>query len=1325
MSKVKTTVQSPNKSNKSKGVMTADDYSHMELREYIYFRPDTYAGSEDKNEREEWVLVPAIEEETVEKQSGSPSPSSVSSETDPPDENVEVVDDSTGKSEDAEAPKEGNKLRMIKQFITLPEVIDNIFNEILSNAADNIIKSNGTKFSKSSIEITMDAKTITIKNGGMPMPIEIHSETKVYVPEMVFGILNSSSNYNDSEERKVSGRNGVGAKLTNIFSKEFSIVVADSIRKKIYKQTWRKNMTEKEEPVIERYDGEPYVQVSYTLDFARFKYEEYPEEAFNLFARYAADVSFTCKTPVYFNGLEFQYYTWQDYGQLYFRNKVDNCLVHYQWPDDVKTKFVRGVELATSKHVLPYVELYILDTPDEGETISFVNGRMSREGGVHVNACLKELSTNLLTAMNTDTSKGKAPLKANSIQTGKPRVREAAKDDKTIKLTSKDVKDHVTIILSCFLVNPKYKTQNKSCLSSPTPKIKIPVDRFNIVRNWQLIDRLNNELKAKEMLLLKSTDSTGRAFHKIEKGEHANWARKARSSECTLCIVEGDSASCYAKYFISAKQELEGNGKDLLGYYPARGKLLNVMNASAIKQMKNKILDQIKKMLGLKDLVDYTLDEHYKTMNYGFILIMSDADDDGRHITGLLLNFFYMRFRGLLKRGCIAFLRTPVIRAKKGKNIKKFYTQASYNEWKDSTPDYATWNIKYCKGLASSNPSEVRHDFKDHRKVTFVYDDDTTAAMQLAFHTDCADARKRWIAEWQKPLDLANVEMKPISKFIQEEFIEYSVTNLHRGIGHVMDGLKPSQRKIVWGSYLKWKNKTNVKEEKVSILANFISGETHYRHGEKSLCDAIIRMAQDYVGSNNLPIFRQEGLVGTRTENGKDGGDARYVFVAPEWWLPYVFRSDDIPLLNVLEDDGHPMEPEFLLPVVPLDLINGSRGVGTGSASHIPGCNPLDVVNCIRSLLLGKRPGHLQPWYRNFKGTLEVAKQNAKVIKAKTDVAINVTNYQNSTKYVKDVLTPEEIERQFQLENKIEEARPVNEPLDEEKTEIEEVLQENMNNFEGNITYGNKDHDPKYSVITTGVHEVRGNKVIVTELPIGVATHDYWIFINNLAADKQINDFNDQSTTDIVHFEILGFRNPNVETLRLQSRVPMSNMVLLSPKGIPIRYNTLNDILQAFYELRLPYYGKRKEYMLQQFTDEMKKKTDKMRFIQAYIEKKIRIKNRKDEEVSAMMAKLDLPETLLNMSLKSLTKGKIAELKADIENDQKLFDALKKKTPEEIWLQDLDEFESEYNRHYNTDGSSKDNVVTKTVKKRPRAAKGKGKKKTESDTQELENDDEE
>jgi len=1314
MSKAKLTVKTPIKTTKTKEIMTADDYSHMELREYIYFRPDTYAGSEDKNDREEWLLV-AADEDSVDKDSGSPSPQSVSSDSEIGEElpTNEIIIEQKVESK--------NKLRMSKRFISLPEVIDNIFNEILSNAADNIIKSTGTKFAGSAIEITMDSKTITIKNGGIPMPVEIHPETKVHVPEMVFGILNSSSNYNDSEERKVSGRNGVGAKLTNIFSKEFSIIVADSVRQKIYKQTWRENMTQKDQPIIDEYEGDPYVQVTYTLDFARFKYEEYPDEAVNLFARYAADVSFTCKTPVYFNGLEFKYFTWQEYGQLYFQDKIENCLVHYQWPEDVKTKIVRGLEMAADKHVLPYVELYILDTPDAGDTISFVNGRMSKEGGVHVNACLKELTTNLLTAMNNDTSKLTTRTKTikkisrSASQLTKVKPKEAPKED-TIKLTAKDVKDHVTIILSCFLVNPKYKTQNKSCLSSPTPKFKIPVERFNIVKSWKLIVRLNNELRAKELLLLKKSDAGGKLLSKLEKGEHANWAGGQKRMECTLCVTEGDSGAAFAIHMISAMEETNGMGKNLMGYIPLRGKVLNCMKASAGKQSDNQILNRVKKMLGLDDLVDYTIDENYKKLNYGSVLIMTDADDDGKHITGLLLNFFYVRFLSLLRRGCIALLRTPVIRLTRGKEVRKFYTIADYKEWQNNDPEAKfNWDVKYCKGLGSSNAQEIREDFTDLRKVKFLYDDSTPEVMSLAFHKDCADARKRWISEWEKTLKISTSEMIPISEFMENEFIEYSVVNLRRAIPHIMDGFKPSQRKVLWGCLLKWSsgNKPinglgrNNKRSKLGQLSSFIEGETQYHHGPTSMQGTIVKMTQDFVGSNNLRYLVPDALLGSRNLGGKDAVQARYAFTYPDWWLSYVFRKEDVSLLNILNEDGENIEPEFMLPILPLQLINGTNGIATGSSTRIPNCNPIDVINCLRALITNKEMPPLIPWYRGFKGTIEIVKQDPRIAKEKSLIEKRVTQYQDGL--TDNILTPEEMATQIQLENRENPRNPIPNEIPEVH-DIDEDVKDDINipeEFKLDVTntFGNRGIQDQYAVITTGKFNISGNKIVVTELPIGLWTHDYWSFLHNLRCERQIMSFTDHSTTESVKFEILGFKDPTITTLRLQTKISMSNMVLLSCEGHPIRYNTLYDILRIFYNLRLPYYSKRKEYLLQRFTEDMKKKTDKMRFIQAYIDKKIRIKNRNDTEVLKKLEELNLPVNMLNTALKSLTKEKIAELQSEIDREQQIYKILETKTPEQLWLDDLDEFEQEYSKHYNADGSAK--IVKRHMKKR------KGKEKVE------------
>ena len=190
--------------------------------------------------------------------------------------------------------------------ITFPSGCERLMLEILSNSADNIVRSRQSGINPGKIIMSMDRNTVIIRNGGVPIPIEIKQGTLIYIPELIFGTLLTSSNYEG--ERHGIGRNGIGAKACNIYSKYFKVVVADSIRKLLYTQVWTDNMLVRTDPVIEPYaSSESFVETTYVMDFERFKYKEYPDEAFYLFARHCIDISFTLKIEVIFNGKSYDF----------------------------------------------------------------------------------------------------------------------------------------------------------------------------------------------------------------------------------------------------------------------------------------------------------------------------------------------------------------------------------------------------------------------------------------------------------------------------------------------------------------------------------------------------------------------------------------------------------------------------------------------------------------------------------------------------------------------------------------------------------------------------------------------------------------------------------------------------------------------------------------------------------------------------------------------------------------------------------------------------------------------------------------------------------
>ena len=395
--------------------------------------------------------------------------------------------------------------KMVNSSVNFVPGCERLYLEVLTNASDNVGRSRRGNVDPGCIEIIMDNSTISITNYGIPIPIEIHPEEKVYVPQMIFGSLLTSSNY--EVDRHEAGTNGIGAKAANIFSKEFMIIVKDHTRQLKYTQIWNDNMTIRSEPIIEKSkDKISSVQIVYKMDFERFKYQSpdgekggYPAEAFALFARHAVDISFTSKTLVKFNGIEFNFYNIRDYARLYFGDAVESAIIHYQWPEGTEViKKKNGKQIAKNPAILPDIELIAIDTPDDGHHVSFVNCMMTKEGGVHVNSAFKAVGDSAVQMINESVVK-----KLTKQNNGKELD---AKEKRAHTISINDVKPHISILLSAKVVNPKFTSQTKTMLHSPVPKILIKEEDLKGINKWQLIDRLYAAIEAKQFANISKTD---------------------------------------------------------------------------------------------------------------------------------------------------------------------------------------------------------------------------------------------------------------------------------------------------------------------------------------------------------------------------------------------------------------------------------------------------------------------------------------------------------------------------------------------------------------------------------------------------------------------------------------------------------------------------------------------------------------------------------------------------------------------------------------------------------------------------------------------------
>eukprot|EP00178_Gracilaria_changii_P015956 TRINITY_DN448_c0_g1_i1.p2 TRINITY_DN448_c0_g1~~TRINITY_DN448_c0_g1_i1.p2 ORF type:complete len:1029 (-),score=202.61 TRINITY_DN448_c0_g1_i1:8870-11956(-) len=391
--------------------------------------------------------------------------------------------------------------------------------------------------------------------------------------------------------------------------------------------------------------------------------------------------------------------------------------------------------------------------------------------------------------------------------------------------------------------------------------------------------------------------------------------------------------------------------------------------------MDNQEINNLKKILGLQHNKKYCR-ETVKSLRYGHVLIMADQDHDGSHIKGLVINFFDHFWPSLLLvDGFMQEFITPIMKATKAvgrtKHERVFFTVAEYKEWQDSVEGRSNgWMTKYYKGLGTSTNQEAKEYFSnlERHQLSFSHQgEDDRAMIDLAFNKNRVTDRKEWLSSFA-PGTFFNHEEDELnySNFVNKELILFSLADNARSIPNIMDGLKPSQRKVLYGCFMR---KNFKREIKVLQLAGFVTEKAVYHHGD-SIFPTIVSMAQDFVGSNNVNLLVPAGQFGTRLQGGKDAASPRYIFTKLAPIARALFPKSDDPLLSYLKDEGMRIEPLWYCPIIPLVLVNGSEGIGTGWSSSIPCYNPHDLIRSIRQLLNDEPLEELLPWYRGFNGSI-------------------------------------------------------------------------------------------------------------------------------------------------------------------------------------------------------------------------------------------------------------------------------------------------------------------------------------------------------------------
>lgn len=803
-----------------------------------------------------------------------------------------------------------------------------VVEEAVMNAADRVsaaheVKSDVT-YKTSKIRVDIKGSTVSVENNGDGIVCDFLDEFGVHAPELIFGHLRTSSNYDDNQERLNVGRNGIGIKIANIFSDKFVVETVDFVKKKKYTQVFRDNMKVIEKPKMVGFSGDPYTRVTFSVEGSRFGIDgDIPEDVVSILRRRCHEVLLCSLDPVkvVFNGKSLKTNSLEKYLGMYGidKSKIATC---------------------TS----PRWKFAVAFTPEVGyfRQLSFVNSTSTPQGGTHVSYASDGFVKNLLASLR---KKLKAP-----------------------RLKSGLVKDLLTVVVSAHVVNPTFSGQTKDMLTLPSKDFgstfSVPDSVMTKILKTGIVEVVNEVIKNKEVSLLNDNDGKkSKTIRGIPKLHDAQLAGTRKSSECLLIVTEGDSALTMA---LSATSVI---GREKFGCFPLRGKLLNVRDAPCNQVSNNAEITNIKKILGLQNGVEYDA-ESVKKLRYGGIVLLTDADLDGSHIRGLLLNLFDTFWPDLLRLGYVKSISTPIVRATKGKHVKLFYNDFDYSTWKKDSEGY---KIKYLKGLGSSTPAEAREYFSNvyESLVGYTLDDEARENMSKAFDKTRASDRKKWMMEYDPTSIIGSTERSvDISAFVNSELSHFSQGDLKRSMPSVVDGLKESQRKALCGAFMK--GIENV-ESKVAQLTGYVSDKTQYHHGESSMSGTIVGMAQDFVGSNNINFFLPKGQLGSRVSNGADAASPRYTFVQLNPLTPLIFRKEDTPVLEWNFDEGVTTEPVFYCPIIPTLLVNGCRSIATGYSTNIHQYNPRDLVSNLRKRLKGELPCTLTPFFRGFAGSVESA----------------------------------------------------------------------------------------------------------------------------------------------------------------------------------------------------------------------------------------------------------------------------------------------------------------------------------------------------------------
>lgn len=1055
-----------------------------------------------------------------------------------------------------------------------------------------------------------DDGTIVLSNDGNGIDIAKHPEYDLWIPEMIFGHLRTSTNYDKTEKRIVGGKNGFGFKLALIWSSYGKVETIDHTRGLKYVQEFHDNLNVIDPPVITKVSksSKSYTKVLFKPDYTRFGLRGLSRDMLALLKKRVFDIAAVTdhsikKVKIGFNDDLVPVKNFQQYVDLYVGSKTETKRI-YESTDE---RWEYAIALAPNH---------------EFTQVSFVNGICTFKGGKHVDYVMGQITRKLC---------------------------DYIEKKKKVRVSPSAIKEQIMLFLRCDIENPSFDSQTKDYMNTPSAKFGsscVVTDSFiEKVAKLGVMDVACSLTEAKENKLAKKTDgSKTRNVRGIANFIDANYSGTVKSSECILILCEGLSA------LSGIVSGLSSDDRNVIGIYPLKGKLLNVRGEQVKKIADNKEITDIKKILGLETGHEYeTIADVHKHLRYGKVMIMTDQDLDGSHIKGLCINLFHAEWRSLVHiPGFISFMNTPILRAKKGAQTKLFYNEGEYARWKESLGEAGTsgWTIKYFKGLGTSTSSEFKEYFANKKIVDFEYNggssDDT---IDKVFNKKRPDDRKTWLENYDKNayLDTSSDKVN-YEQFMDREMIHFSTYDCARSIPNMMDGLKISLRKILYSAF---KRKLTA-EIKVAQFSGYVSEHSAYHHGEASLNGAIVNMAQNYVGSNNINLLLPNGQFGTRLHGGDDSASERYIFTMLNPLTRAIFPEADDPVLHYLNDDGTVVEPEFYVPIIPFALVNGISGIGTGFSSSIPSFSPLDLIDYLQAKLKRLKGGHeFVPYYEGFRGTVQ-----------KVD----------SHKYL---------------------TKGLYEKIDNDKIRITELP----------IGTWTMPYITFLEGLADGTTDKQGKK-------IPPSIRDFTSLSTEVNVDISVT-FPRGKLAELEEKRDEHGVNGVEKMLKMTSSVSSTNMHMFNHECKLRKYAGVEDIIDEFYDVRLQTYSKRKKYLLENLRRHLVKLSNRAKYILGNLDGSIDLRRKSSVAVHDLLVGAGFTlidgdfKYLVKMPMDSVTQENVEKILKEKDDAEKELALLEKTTLEAMWLSELSDLRSAYLQYK----SVRESIQKGDVQKKQKAVK--------------------